>query len=264
MGDKEYFAKKAVSQSTLKLLRRSPAHAKYAMDNPKSPSAAMQLGTCLHAIVLENKTVFAVLPESAKGNSNAAKLIKANFALENADKIVLSADDAEAVKAMAESVKAHPAASKLLALMLEAEKEIEWQENNLQMKGKIDGLLPFGVLDLKTTTSAEMKEFEKSIFKFGYHIQAAHYLYGAAANELPAENFYIIAVENEPPYCTAVFVIDHESIEAGEKERQKLIKLYKECSESGIWPGYSDKIQAVKLPYWALKLINEGENDDDY
>ena len=262
MNDKEYFAQKAVSQSTLKLLRKSPAHARYALDNPKEPSAAMQLGTCLHALVLENKVVYATLPESAKGNSNAAKLIKANFALENAGKIVLSADDAEAVRLMAASVKAHPAASKLLALMIEPEKAIAWQESDLTMKGKIDGLLPFGVLDLKTTTSAEMKEFEKSIFKFGYHIQAAHYLYGAAANDLPAENFYIIAVENEPPYCTAVFVIDHETIEAGEKERQKLIKLYKECMTSGVWPGYSDKIQTVKLPYWALKLINEDENDD--
>jgi len=262
MNDKEYFAQKAVSQSTLKLLRKSPAHARYALDNPKPSSAAMQMGTCLHALVLENKTVYASLPESAKGNSNAAKLIKANFALENADKIVLNADDAEAVKLMAESVKAHPAASKLLALILEPEKAIMWQESDLTMKGKIDGLLPFGVLDLKTTTSAEMKDFEKSIFKFGYHIQAAHYLAGAAANDLPAENFYIIAVENEPPYCTAVFVVDHETIEAGEKERQKLIKLYKECMSSGIWPGYSDKIQTVRLPFWALKLINEDENDD--
>lgn len=262
MNDKDYFAHESVSQSTLKLLRKSPAHAKYAMDNPKEPSAAMQLGTCLHALVLENKVVYATLPESAKGNSIAAKLIKANFALENPDKIVLSADDAEAVRLMAASVKAHPAASKLLALMLEPEKAIMWEKDGLTFKAKLDGLLPFGVLDLKSATSAEMKDFEKSIFKFGYHIQAAHYLAGAAANDLPAENFYIIAVENEPPYCTAVFVIDHETIEAGEKERQKLIKLYKECMSSGVWPGYSDKIQTVRLPFWALKLINEDENDD--
>ena len=57
-------------------------------------------------------------------------------------------------------------------------------------------------------------------------------------------------------------MVDHETIEAGEKERQKLIKLYKECMSSGIWPGYSDKIQTVRLPFWALKLINEDENDD--
>ena len=262
MNDQEYFAHKSVSQSTLKLLIKSPAHARYALDNPKASTPSMQIGTCSHGLILENKTVYASLPESAKGNSNAAKLIKANFAIENADKIVLSADDAEAVRLMAASVKAHPAASKLLALMLEPEKAIMWEKDGLTFKAKLDGLLPFGVLDLKSTSSAELAEFAKSIFKFGYHIQAAHYLAGAAANDLPAENFYIIAVENEPPYCTAVFVVDHETIEAGEKERQKLIKLYKECSESGIWPGYSDKIQTVKLPYWALKLINEDENDD--
>ena len=258
MSDAEYFKARGISQSFLKAFKRSPAHALWQLKHPKEPSEAMLIGTCLHALILENKRVFVALPESAKGASNAAKMVKSAFYLENEGKIILSADDAAKVEAMAESVLNHSGASTILGLGGESELSIFWEENGLEMKGKIDRVNPFGVIDVKTTKDASLAEFAKSVYNFGYHVQAAHYLAGAAANGLPCDDFIIIAVENEPPYCTALRKIDHVSIMEGEQERQELIQKYLKCVEKKHWPGYSDEIETVSIPKWGFKhIINE-------
>lgn len=262
MSEQEYRKHPAIAQSTLKLLSKSPAHARYAMDNPTAPSTSMQLGTALHGLVLERKTDFVVMPESAKGNTNAAKAVKADFLLSNSGKIILSHDEAEKVTAMKTSVFNCKTAENLLKIVTETEKNILWTENGVEFKARLDGECPLGIIDLKSTQDASADEFERSIYKYGYHIQAAHYLAGAAANGLPCENFYIIAVENAAPHCAAVYQLDHKAIEVGEKERQRLIALYCECMASGVWPGYPDKIQSVTLPKWAF-YKNMEENDNE-
>ncbi len=258
MSDNEYFAHKGISQTFLKAFRRSPAHALWQLKHPQEPSYAMQVGTCLHALILESKRVFVALPESAKGNSAAAKAVKTEFYLEHAGKIILSAEDAAKVESMAESVLNHSGARAILDLAGESELPIFWSENGLEMKGKIDRVNPLGVIDIKTTKDARLSEFAKSVYNYGYHVQAAHYLAGAAANGLPADDFIIIAVENEAPYCTALRKIDHVSIMEGEQERQELIAKYKQCVETNHWPGYNDEIETVSIPKWGFKhIINE-------
>jgi exodeoxyribonuclease VIII len=258
MSDAEYFKTEGISQSFLKAFKRSPAHALWQLNHPKEPTDAMLIGTCLHALILERKRVFAALPESAKGASNAAKAVKAAFAIEHEGKIILSADDAAKVEAMAESVLNHSGARAILDLGGESELSIFWNENELEMKGKIDRVNPLGIIDVKTTKDASLAEFAKSVYNFGYHIQAAHYLAGAAANGLPCDDFIIIAVENEPPYCTALRKIDHVSIMEGEQERQELIAKYKKCVEKNEWKGYNDEIETVSIPRWGFKhIINE-------
>jgi len=194
MSDKEYFETRGISQSFLKAFKRSPAHALWQLKHPKEPTDAMLIGTCLHALILENKRMFVALPESAKGTSNAAKTVKADFYLENEGKIILSADNAAKVEAMAESVLNHSGARAILDLGGESELPIFWEENDLTMKGKIDRVNPLGVIDVKTTKDASLAEFAKSVYNFGYHVQAAHYLACEAANGLPSDDFIIIAV----------------------------------------------------------------------
>lgn len=258
MTDKEYRQAEGLAQSTLKLLRdKTPAHALYAMRNKKGPSDAMLIGSAVHAIVLENRIDHVVLPEGARGQSKLAKALRAEFEAEHSDKIILSQANADKVMRMAESVLGHRGASRLLGIMSQAELPIFWQEGNTKMKAKIDGVCSLGIIDLKTTADADNDNFGKSIYNYGYHIQAAHYLSGAAANNLPCENFIVIAVENTEPHCTAIYTIDHESIEAGEIERQKLLDIWRYCVQNNTWRGYSDKLQSINMPFWALKKIKE-------
>lgn len=268
MSDSEYFAHKAISQSFLKTFRdKTAAHAKWELEHKKEATDAMILGTCLHALVLENKRVFVGLPESAKGSGKDATLLKTQYAINYPDKIILSAKDARKVERMADSVWSHKGARAILELEGESEVPIFWKVEvpdgkggliTLEFKGKIDRSNPLGVIDLKSTCDASLREFSKSIYGFGYHIQAPHYLEGAAKNDLPCDDFIIIAVENEAPYCTALRKIDHVSIMEGEQERQELIAKYLKCVEKNHWPGYNDEIETVSIPKWGFKhIINE-------
>lgn len=258
MTDKEYRQAEGLAQSTLKLLRdKTPAHALHAMQNKKGPSDATLIGSAVHAVVLESRIDHVVLPESAKGQSKLAKALRAEFEAEHSDKIILSQANADKVQRMADSVLNHKGASRLLSIMTQAELPIFWQEGETKMKAKIDGVCPLGIIDLKTTADADNDNFGKSIYNYGYHIQAAHYLSGAAANNLPCENFIVIAVENTEPHCTAIYTISHESIEAGEVERQKLLDIWRYCVQNNTWRGYSDKLQSISMPAWALRKIKE-------
>lgn len=155
LSEQEYRNHPAIAQSTLKLLSKSPAHARYAMDNPTAPSASMQIGTALHGLVLERKTDFVVMPESAKGNTNAAKAVKADFLLSNSGKIILSPDDAEKVTAMKTSVFLCKTAEKLLKIVTETEKNIFWTEKLAEVSNRT-----------KTPGDVVLSEFQK-LYKKG-------------------------------------------------------------------------------------------------
>lgn len=53
LPEQEYFKLDAASNSLLSKVKRSPAHAKEAMDNPADPTPSMRLGSLMHTLVLE-------------------------------------------------------------------------------------------------------------------------------------------------------------------------------------------------------------------
>ena len=68
------------------------------------------------------------------------------------------------------------------------------------------------ILDFKTTLDARPSEFERSIFKYGYHRQGAMYLEAAAAHGIPAKHYVIIASEKVPPYGTCIYRLTEGAI----------------------------------------------------
>ena len=269
MTDKEYRQAEGLAQSTLKLLRdKTPAHALHAMQNKKEPSEAMLIGSAVHAIVLENRIGHVVLPDAAKGSSKLAKALRADFEAEHSDKIVLSQASADKVMLMAESVLSHKGASALLSIDGQSELPIFWEETIImpdgervvKMKGKLDRSNPLGVIDLKKTCESSMRRLSIAIESYGYHIQAAHYLAGAAANGLPADDFIFIFVEDEAPHLTHLKKLDHESIFEGELARQELIKKYLKCVDNNYWPGYNDSIETISIPRYGFRHSIYEEN----
>jgi len=53
LSNAEYHALTAIGHSSIVKAMRSPAHYKEAVDNPKAPTPAMELGTAVHAAILE-------------------------------------------------------------------------------------------------------------------------------------------------------------------------------------------------------------------
>ncbi|NIQ94516.1 MAG: hypothetical protein GWN87_10090 [Desulfuromonadales bacterium] len=137
----------------------------------------------------------------------------------------------------------------------------------LMCKGRADRIGQIGewpvVGDLKTARDASRREIEKAIEKFGYHIQAAHYLDGLQTiHPVPEGNpfrrYMLFVIESEPPYLCASYEIDDIALEEGLSQRRQYMNQYAECVETGYWPGYPAGVEYVSLPAWHFKIYREG------
>lgn len=265
-----------ISKSHLDEIHRSPAHywARYLDPDrvPEPPTEAMQLGTALHTAVLEPEQwdlTCVVTPEDAPKRPtsvqrNAAKPSPATFeAVEfwdafdaaAAGKIILKAEDAERVKAMAAAVRQHPAAAFLLGQDGKAEQSYCWTDaaTGLECKCRPDYHTADRriIADVKTTDDASPEGFARSVAKFRYHVQAAWYLDG-----LCAEQFVFIAVEKRKPYCVAVYAASPAMVEQGRLEAAADLRAIAECRAAERWPGYSDQVELIDLPRWAQQFTD--------
>lgn len=250
----DYYKVKALSQSVLKLVSKSPADAKAALDMGfKAPTPAMQKGTCLHAQVLENKIVYASVP------AHASKEVKAEIALNNPGKILLPESDAVEVRGMAESLLSNPDAADILALDGGVEVDCFWTDDGIGFKARLDKATCIGVVDVKSTQDATIGGFMSSIYKFGYHVQAAMYLWAAERMgfNIP-ESFFFLAVESAFPHYSAVYELDKAALLEGQLELDRLIALWKECVKNNYWPAYTRGIKTISIPRYGFRHTLQG------
>lgn len=250
------------AQSILKVLRdKTPAHAKEHMDHPSPPTPALRMGSAIHMAVLQPDlfTSRYVAAPSVDRRTKQGKESWEAFLSENEGRIVLAADEMAECLAVRRSVASHSTARKLLEG--EAERSAVWQDadTGVWCKGRFDDIArSIGALtDLKTTADASPSSFTRSIFRYGYYLQAAHYLRGAQTLGIDARFFTVIAVEKDAPYCVAVYHIRDEAIEAGAKELRPLLEIYARCEETGIWPGYPPEAVEIDMPSYGYYEVQE-------
>ena len=267
----EYFSVDAVNQSLLKEVLRSPAHAASYVGHPKKPTAAMQLGTAVHATILnaanfENEVV--VQPEINRRTKDG-KAEYEKFLYRSQGKAVITREQAVTCMHVANSVAGSRKAARLLGGGM-TEQSFLWKDERtaLTCKARIDVLLKDEkkIVDLKTTADASPSGFARTVSKFGYHIQAAFYL--RAVSGLPRGidalkegwQFYIVAVETSCPYAIASYKLDQRAIIEGDKMIDKALTLWAEATLLDEFSGYPDTITTLSLPSWALteELETEG------
>jgi len=261
MDNTAYHAHPAVSKSHLDLIARSPLHywARYLDPDCEAPLSTpqMRLGTALHTHVLELSRwdeEIAVAP-AINRMTKAGKEEWAAFVADAASKTVISADDAAQVMAMGRAIMRHPAAAMLLGLPGKAETTHMWTDasTGLECKCRPDWLTNDGtiVVDLKTTKSASIQGFKRSIADYRYHVQAGWYLHGIeqATGKRP-DQFIFICVESSAPYACAVYAADAEMIERGHDQAMRDLAKLAVCKAADHWPSYSDQIETISLPGW--------------
>ena len=264
MDNATYHAHSAVSKSHLDLVAKSPLHywSRYLDPNrvPQEPTAAMAIGSAVHAHVLELDQWDAQYVVAPAGIDRRTKVGKAEwdvFQTAIGTRTVISREDADLVMRIGRSVLSHPAAAYLLGLPGKAETTHMWVDeiSGLQCKCRPDWLLDDGsmIVDLKTTEDASPKAFQQSIAKWRYQVQASWYLDGLehATGKRP-EQFVFIAVEKKPPFVCAVYVADAQMIEIGRETARRDLDKLNVCKAADYWPGYSDGIEQINLPPWML------------
>jgi hypothetical protein len=258
----------ACNQSSLKILKRSAAHANYERTHPKEPSDEKILGQLIHYAVLQpalfvkNFVGMPLNPDTGKEyNRSTIKGMDAWLELEakNVGKKVIKAAWWSTCMEIRQAVWLKPRIAELLSGKGTNEIGIVWRDpaTGVLCKGLIDRLTrdkgKVVIIDLKSTTDASEYGFPNEIAKFDYQIQAAFYSDGLAALQPAERDFLFIAVEKEGPWESKAHRCAPSVIEQGQIDYRELLELWQECEASQTWPGYSGEVEDVFLPDWKYK-----------
>lgn len=279
LPDDDYHGLHLASHTYLSAFKKSPAHAREAMKNGGQATPALKEGKAIHTAVLQPELFrdrYIVADQcsgvTGKGQrcANMGAVIcngswfcrlhaKGQPAEEQRE--ILIQDQYDRYLCIAEAVHSHQLAASILKQRTGTETSGIWAdgETGVVCKLRADALCApqKTVIDLKTTTDASRAAFERSIFRFGYFRQGAHYLRGLGALDLDYEHFLIVAVEKQAPFPVAVYRLRDDVIEAGVEEIRGLLKQWAECERTGIWPAYSDLIEDIGLPAWGWRELEQ-------
>lgn len=91
----------------------------------------------------------------------------------------------------------------------------------------------------------------KHCARMAYYIQDPYYS-DVYADLYEKPYFLFLVVERKPPYAVSVFQIDEEGRQAGRRRYRLALEQIRRCQETGVWPGYDQKIRLISLPRWEL------------
>jgi hypothetical protein len=254
---KKYTEMEGVNNSKLSLLRQCPQKYLHFLNHQRDDTPALSLGRAIHTAVLEpenfNKEFFC-LPDIDR-RTNKGKEEYNRICSQNGDKTCLKADEFNKALEIATAIRSQNAVIKLLEGS-EAEISIDWVDHDtgLQCKARVDAYNEqlCTIIDLKTTTDASVKGFPRKLFAYGYHRQASFYLDGLRANGLQARHFVFVAAEKDPPYSVGIYRLTDDVIALAQKENTHLLRKLKACQESGEWPSYTQGIEDISIPAYAI------------
>lgn len=270
MPESEYHAPvDELSSTGAKLILESPAKFEWqVLKGNRVHRDAYDLGTAVHTKVLGTGHAAVTCPPDLLDKTGGMRTTAAkewNEEQQAAGIPVVSAADLTVIDSMAEAVLAHPTARMLFERPGNAEVSVFDEYLGVKRRGRFDYLPDDGgiAVDLKTSMDASPRGFASSAAKFGYHVQRAHYLdilKSATGREV---DMLFVIVEKTAPYLVAVRRLNPQFAEMGEAEALEAVDVYRRCMLSGVWPGYSDQVEEVAPPMYAIydyqdRYENEG------
>jgi hypothetical protein len=262
LDEQTYHAHPSFSSTQAKRILESPARFKWRLDNPEPSKKEYDVGSAAHSKVLGTGYSIIEIPEellSSNGSIStaAAKAFVADVRAEG--KIPVKAAVVRAVDAMAEAVLAHPTARRLVEQdgIPEASVFSTDPDSGVKLRARFDYLAP-EPFDFKTIgTTASTDDFAKNVASYGYDVQWGHYrdtLHYATGD---LRDMVFVVVEADAPHLVAVHQLDPEFREMGTVKARRARDIWRQCTETGVWPGYSDDITIVKPPMWAVYEFEE-------
>lgn len=256
----DYCAHPGINQSALQiLLDGSPADLQaHLTTERRKPSAALRLGTNAHYLILQpDRFHEEVVLRPEKFASYTTKMARAwRDTTLAAGKLISTPDEYTKLVAMRDAIQAHPIARRLLS---RGRAEVSLfpidPETGLQLKCRLDFLPdpsliadgPIPIFDLKTARNVNLPAWRQALRTERHYFQAAAYIYGCELCRLPYTCFIHCAVKSSPPFTVETYQVGARYLQRGLEEFKACLQTYKECSESGIWPGSSNQITTVDM-----------------
>lgn len=232
----EYQASEGLSKHTLDHFHTAPAYMKFKQSKEFKPSRAMELGTVVHDLVLENKQTFAVAPACDR-RTKEGKATWQEFCEQNVGLLIVTEEENAQITGAADS--ARRLLEKIQYASDDCEVSLYWERDGVQCRGRLDLMGEFNdenvIVDLKTVT--RISNFDRSFFDLRYDVQAEWYRFGAQQVFGLTPSFIFLAVDMEPPHLAQYVFPSTEVLIGAANAIDEDLMNYKLCKELDTWPG---------------------------
>ncbi|AUS01762.1 putative exodeoxyribonuclease 8 [Vibrio phage 1.291.O._10N.286.55.F6] len=261
MPNENYHAHKSISKSGLDKFEIDPY--KFYNAKPMKQTRAMQMGSAIHAAVLEPEVFdaeFMMLPEIKDRRQAEYKAAVKSFGEGN----VFTNAECEKIKGMQKAVWAHDEARRLLKAQgyCEISGFARDNETGIICRHRFDKLAKldegwWGV-DLKKTQDVREFKFSRTISDYRYHVQDAFYSdqFEWITGEKLA-GFKFIAVEEEYPHKVAVYELCDISKQIGKEAYRHNLNMYAEYESGAIKAHNNSGSEVISLPEYVLRQFEE-------
>ena len=257
MDEAEYHQHDGALSSTMaKEILKSPAHLRHYLDTPRESKPQFDFGSAVHTLVLGTGWDIEPLAFDSWRTKDARET---RAEVEATGKVAILQKEFDRAEAVAIAVLEHPSAGKLFR-QGDAEVSAYGQHRSgVWLRGRLDWIVGGTLIDLKTVQSADPRRFTRTVWDYGYDVQASHYMetYRLATGERP-RGFIHVLVEKEPPHAVSVARLDPEFLDLGERRLERAIARYQHAIDTGQWPGYPEHIHTIEpLPYMTYQEEEE-------
>lgn len=249
--------------SELKMMAKSPKHYAHACAEAKEVTRPMIVGALGDCIVFGNKGFAVYEGNGSKAVRNGEKWEQWSAAHRGLIQCIPS-EFADA-KGAAQAVKDDENAAQLL-LGCDFQLPLTWEANGLDrasgipgVRGGLDAINVKGcalsdfrpyIADLKITSDVEPSALSRHAWKMLWHVQGADFMQAAKALGMPAERYYIIAVEANAPHDVTILEVEAENLEYGDRSLAAWSERLRQCDKTGVYPGHTRRIEALERPEW--------------
>lgn len=262
----DYHKSPGINRSRLALIAKSPAHFKWAEDNPQEPTGALIFGQAYHCMLLEPQYFYSRFIEypGCDRRTKEGKEEYQWFLDTKEDKQALTKGEMETLKAMQAVMVQNKIHRWLLTGIVE--QPIYWTDKltgelcKVKPDARKFGKKSFVVADYKTCEDASTDAFLRAAIRYGYDLEAGMYLDGVYEQTGKEHTFLFIAQEKKPPYAVNFIGADPLFVDYGRMRFRQLLDTYHECKETGNWWGYNGKegnINKLNLPRWLEYELEE-------
>ena len=247
----------SISSSGLrKLFNESPAHywcsSPYNKDRVEEEvSRAMIIGRATHHLMMgeaDFARVFRKAPDEVPDSKGVLKPWALTFnyakewkeAREREGYVVLFPKEVKQIEGMALALSQHPLVQ-AGAFNGYIERSGFWldRETKVWIKVRPD-VIPNesgDFVDLKTTTSVQWPDLQRTIAEMGYVQQFALMREGFRVLGFPVASATLIFVEKTPPHCVRIVSLRPHDLDVGEQQNRHALRAFVRCLKSREWPG---------------------------
>ena len=107
-------------------------------------------------------------------------------------------------------------------------------------------------------------EFQKSVGRYSYDLQAAFYLDGLATLHPGERRFIFVVVEKTAPFGVSVCELEQFSLNEGRIKAERALAAYAKAHATDTYDGYEPVIHQIQTPMWARVKDEEQGGWDDF